>query len=141
MKHSLPHARLWNFVKLPWYLEQVFIFGALLCADSFLFVLTTLPIRVAWNCAVLRFSSRQMFDLLRLTIMVLVGVFVLQFHLLNVSFLYHWIRGQSPFKLYVIFNILGIVDLLLCAFGEDAIDTLQMELENFVPENYCSVCR
>lgn len=38
--------------------------------------------------------------------------------------LYHSVRGQSVFKLYVIFNVLEIGDKLCSAFGLDVLDSL-----------------
>ncbi|EDV22911.1 uncharacterized protein TRIADDRAFT_28365, partial [Trichoplax adhaerens] len=43
---------------------------------------------------------------------------------LDISVIYHVIRGQSVIKLYVIFNILDILDKLFASFGQDILDTL-----------------
>ena len=43
---------------------------------------------------------------------------------LDTSFVYHEIRGERTFKLYVIFNILDIFDKLLTAVGQDVLDGL-----------------
>jgi len=38
--------------------------------------------------------------------------------------MYHTIRGQSTIKLYVIFNVLELMDKLCCSFGVDILDSL-----------------
>jgi len=43
---------------------------------------------------------------------------------IDISMAYHSIRGQALFKLYVIFNLLEVVDKLCCAFGQDIFDAL-----------------
>jgi len=43
---------------------------------------------------------------------------------INMSRMYHYIRGQSVLKLYVIFNITQISDKLFCSFGEDILESL-----------------
>ena len=43
---------------------------------------------------------------------------------INMSRMYHYIRGQSVLKLYVIFNMLQISDKLFCSFGEDILESL-----------------
>ncbi|KNE57277.1 hypothetical protein AMAG_03009 [Allomyces macrogynus ATCC 38327] len=40
------------------------------------------------------------------------------------SHTYHFIRGQSMIKLYVIFNLLEVCDRLCCSFGMDILDSL-----------------
>lgn len=43
---------------------------------------------------------------------------------LQLSYVYHYIRGEAIIKLYVIFNILEIFGKLLCALGQDVLDGL-----------------
>ncbi len=40
------------------------------------------------------------------------------------SRVYHYIRGQSVMKLYVIYNMAQVCDRLLASFGEDILDSL-----------------
>ncbi|KAF2077870.1 hypothetical protein CYY_000832 [Polysphondylium violaceum] len=40
------------------------------------------------------------------------------------SMLYHYIRGQAVIKLYVIYNVLEVLDKLCCSFGQDIFDSL-----------------
>lgn len=44
---------------------------------------------------------------------------------LNPSIIYHNIRGQAVLKLYVIFNVLEILDKLCRMFGADVVESLQ----------------
>lgn len=44
--------------------------------------------------------------------------------LFDLSFVYHFIRGQATLKLYGIFNLLEIMDRLCCSFGPDIFDSL-----------------
>ena len=50
-------------------------------------------------------------------------------HLTNSSVIYHWIRGQSLFKLYMIKAVIEISDLLFKGFG-------QAVIENFARDFY-----
>jgi len=42
----------------------------------------------------------------------------------NSSVVYHWIRGQSIFKLYMIKAVIEISDLLFKGFGQAVIENL-----------------
>jgi len=66
-------------------------------------------------------NDSQVFDLLR-AIMAIVGCVAL--NQVKISSAYHFIRGQSTIKLYVIFNVLEIMDRLLISFGQDILDAL-----------------
>ena len=52
---------------------------------------------------------------------------------IDIGLWYHYIRGQATFKLYVIFNVLEILDRLHCAFGSDIFDSLVF--------SFCAVTR
>lgn len=61
-------------------------------------------------------------DLLKLTIFVVVCFVLFQFF--DGSQLYHDIRGQSLMKLYVIYNMLEVIDRLCYSFGVDILESL-----------------
>jgi hypothetical protein len=61
-------------------------------------------------------------DLIRIMLMIATVMFLDQF--VHITQHYHWIRTQSTFKLYVIFNILQVLDRLCCFFGEDLFTAL-----------------
>jgi hypothetical protein len=50
----------------------------------------------------------------------------------NSSVIYHWIRGQSLFKLYMIKAVIEISDLLLKHFGQAMIENFARD---FLMEN------
>lgn len=130
-----------NFLDVPFKVEELIVFGFFVCLDSFLFVLTFLPIRVICSIFTLfydiistlhhkirgiltserSFHRTHAYDLMRGALLLL-GVYVL--HLLNMSRVYHFIRGQTMIKLYVLTGMLEIFDKLLCTFGQDALDSL-----------------
>ena len=39
------------------------------------------------------------------------------------------VKGQSVFKLYVIFNVLEVADRLCCSFGQDILDAFMAKFE------------
>lgn len=69
----------------------------------------------------LRLNGAQLCDLCR-GLLLITCWYGLAF--INMSRLYHYIRGQSVLKLYVIFNMLQISDRLFCSFGEDILESL-----------------
>jgi len=60
-------------------------------------------------------------DLLKGMIFIVSCVVVLN---IDGSRLYHIIRGQNTLKLYVIYNVLEVLDRLCSAFGQDVMDSL-----------------
>ncbi len=70
------------------------------------------------------FHRIQAYDIIR-GALVLIGFYSLQ--LLNMSRVYHFIRGQSMIKLYVLTSMIEISDKLLCSFGQDAFDSLYVQ--------------
>ncbi|KAI0371166.1 DUF747-domain-containing protein [Pilatotrama ljubarskyi] len=129
---ELKWERVSNFLSMPIALEKIFLFGFVVCLDSFMYTFTILPIRFAfafWRLLsnTFTFSSpplppSQKADILR-TMLLVVSV-VLLAPLTDASKLYHFIRGQDTIKLYVIFNALEIADRLCASIGQDIIDCL-----------------
>jgi hypothetical protein len=68
-----------------------------------------------------KFHRTDAYDLLR--VVLFVGT-LLGLQLLDMSRVYHNIRGQALIKLYVILNMVEIFDRLLSSFGQDALDSL-----------------
>ena len=144
-----------NFLTVPSKVEKFVIFGFFICLDAFLYVITFLPIRVAYSLYLLTcealgiisffilkspievriasdgskrgmnlkglFHRSHLYDLMRGAFMVLSCYVLMQ---LNMSRVYHYIRGQTLIKLYVLTAMLEIFDKLLCSFGQDAFDSL-----------------
>lgn len=144
-------AHIQNFFLVPMNLESLIFLGFFVCLDAFLYVITYLPIRVVFSLFLLgaklqsyvfnvqlgsilpylfprskdqsplTFHRTQGYDIMR-GAMFVVGCIALR--QINMSQIYHFIRGQSMIKLYVLTSMLEIVDKLLCSFGQDAFDAL-----------------
>ncbi|PIL34231.1 hypothetical protein GSI_03942 [Ganoderma sinense ZZ0214-1] len=129
---ELKWERVSNFLSMPIALEKMFLFGFMVCLDSFMYTFTILPIRFAlacWRLLLNTFSRSslplppsQKADILRALLLV-VSIVILA-PLTDASKLYHFIRGQDTIKLYVIFNALEIADRLCASIGQDLIDCL-----------------
>ncbi|CAN0294476.1 unnamed protein product [Ectocarpus sp. 6 AP-2014] len=127
-----------NFLTVPRQLERLLLFGMLVCLDTFLYVTTFLPIRIVIGVVSSLFSllTRRrrpsvnrplVYDWMRgATFAAALGS--LQF--LEMSRVYHYIRGQAMVKLYVLIAMVEIFDkasrFLMCSFGQDALDSLYL---------------
>lgn len=60
-------------------------------------------------------------DILKGLLIVTTCLILLRF---DASRMYHWVRGQSAIKLYVIYNLLEVCDRLLSALGQDVLECL-----------------
>ncbi|KAJ1604637.1 transmembrane domain-containing protein [Cryptosporidium canis] len=67
-----------------------------------------------------RLTVIELTDLSRFMVLFL-SIYI--FSRLDISFFYHYFRGQGLLKLYVIFNMLEIFEKLFRSFGRDLIDT------------------
>lgn len=56
----------------------------------------------------------------------------------SIGKLYHWIRGQSMIKLYVLIAIVEVFDRLLCSLGQDCLDSLYWNTTRR-PRSECSL--
>lgn len=136
-----------DFLRVPIKLEPLLWFGAIICFDAFLFVLSVLPLRVVVSLlsGLSRlltgqrtgrersiFSTVEKYEISRGIIML--GSIWLLMHV-DVSILYHYIRGQSTIKLYVIYNMLEIFDRLCRSFGQDIFDALLYSYEPTKPSS------
>ncbi|KDO24478.1 hypothetical protein SPRG_10294 [Saprolegnia parasitica CBS 223.65] len=126
-----PHnqQRVVNFLKSFVEIEKLVLYGLLLCIDSFIYVFTYLPLRIvlALGSGVVSlfykrtFRRSHMHDMLLAIIMVLSTSVLYQ---VDMSRVYHLIRGQALIKLYVLFTMLEIVDKLFCSLGQDVLDAM-----------------
>lgn len=129
-----------NFLKVPVQLEPFLTFGHAACIDLFLFNFTYLPFRcmVALGTLFLSGFSRNQrhmpaftrahaYDLVR-GCLILISVWALG--AVQVSRVYHYIRGEAIIKLYVLFNILEIFDKLASGLGQDVLDALYRTLRD-----------
>ena len=144
-----------NFFLVPLYLEGLVFLGFFICMDAFLYVITYLPIRVMFSLYLfivecytyslkfglggiintllfsetnqkrrLRFHRTHTYDLMR-GAMFAVGCIALR--QVNMSQVYHLIRGQSMIKLYVLASMIEVFDKLMSSFGQDAFDALHWQ--------------
>lgn len=97
------------------------LLGFFICLDEFLYVFTILPLRLL--AFALRVTRSSTADVLR-ALLIFICCSLLAFFNITFSSIYHLIRGQNFFKLYVLFNILTIFDKLCCSLGEDILDSL-----------------
>ena len=74
------------------------------------------------------FTTSHAYDLMRGVIIVLASTAL---QMLNMSRVYHYIRGQTMIKLYVLTSMLEILDKLLSSFGQDAFDSLNWRSRTF----------
>lgn len=131
--------RISNFLNVPIAIEKTIIFGFWICLNSFLSVITILPIKFIHATYKLvklllllllpkplkqhnTLSVSYKVDLLQGLLIILVCLFL--HHVTDASRMYHFVRGQETIKLYVIFNVLEIADRLCCSFGQDILDSL-----------------
>lgn len=132
------YDQLVNMVQVPWYLERFVCFGLLVCFNSFLTLFTLVPLKICiisyqalqsffdtyrrtgardWSTATkkLHFIKRDSINLL----IIVSTVALLSSPVLEISRLYHDIRGQAHLKLYVTFGIIEVIDKLLSSIGQE----------------------
>lgn len=126
--------RISNFFQVPAEVESIIWLGYLVCLDSLLYIFTILPLRVVRHMGrsagnLLSRSKpasllpQQRSDLIKVAIIGIVSRLLFE---IDTSVVYHSVRGQSVVKLYVIFNVLEILDKLCSSFGNEILDTLYL---------------
>ncbi|XP_047147908.1 protein POLLEN DEFECTIVE IN GUIDANCE 1-like [Vigna umbellata] len=114
--------------RLPWRCELLIDVGFFVCFNSFLSLLTVMPTRmlmVVWRLLKTRKFKRPStieFSDFSCFLILACGVTVLQ--QIDISLIYHMIRGQATIKLYVIYNVLEIFDKLCQNFIGDVLQML-----------------
>eukprot|EP00421_Protoceratium_reticulatum_P056379 CAMPEP_0168493726 /NCGR_PEP_ID=MMETSP0228-20121227/70866_1 /TAXON_ID=133427 /ORGANISM="Protoceratium reticulatum, Strain CCCM 535 (=CCMP 1889)" /LENGTH=744 /DNA_ID=CAMNT_0008510515 /DNA_START=39 /DNA_END=2275 /DNA_ORIENTATION=+ len=140
---SVPKSHLVEVAKVPHRLEKLLAVGFLLCLDILLHELSYTPLQVARALPKLLarglsatgivgaasrrrsagkpvLSVTEQGDLIRLTLLLLNVALVLV--CFDVSWTYHYIRGESFLKLYVIFNMLEMFERWWRSVGVDLFD-------------------
>lgn len=122
--------------QVPLHLERMVQYGVLICLDIFLYTFTFFPIRCAWALVkgvynllfprisrhhTMKFHRTHAYDLMRAVIMVL-SCYVLSY--MEMSRIYHFIRGQAIIKLYVVTAMVEVSDKLVCSLSQDILDSL-----------------
>ncbi|KAJ0987584.1 hypothetical protein J5N97_005940 [Dioscorea zingiberensis] len=101
---------------LPLRCERLICAGFFVCLDSFLSLLTIMPARILmtiWRLLKTRQLQRpnaaELSDFACFLVLVM-GVGTLQ--LTDISLIYHFIRGQGTVKLYVVYNVLEVRNMI-----------------------------
>ncbi|KAJ8026085.1 Transmembrane anterior posterior transformation protein 1-like [Holothuria leucospilota] len=125
--------RVYTFIRIPKELEKTMLYGFFICMDAFLYIFTFLPIRVImalFRLMTIPFTAKRLSrvlqpaeisDLLK-AVVLLVCSYILG--TLDISMLYHMIRGQAVIKLYIMYNMIDVADKLFSSFGQDILDSL-----------------
>jgi hypothetical protein len=135
-----------EFISVPGKVESILNFGLLVCVDSFLYMITILPIRFVWSCALLvlrvflqifklrpapspyRFHRRHSYQIIQVGILFCICRYVLGG--ISIGKLYHWIRGQSMIKIYVLIAMVEIFDRLFSSLGQDCLESMYWNTVN-----------
>ena len=133
------YEQLKSMVSVPLYLEKFMAFGLLVCLNLFLTLFTLVPMKL---CILLFTATREYLlspphdlslfsrklhcvkrDVITIALIVLT-VMLLASPVLEVSRLYHDIRGQAHIKLYVMFGVLQVTDKLLSSVSLEVFTVL-----------------
>lgn len=132
-----------NLVKVPLALERFMIFGLLVCLNSFLTLFTLVPLKIlilsykAASESIIYFKVHRRLsleivynkfrwikrDVITLAILIL-SFSMLSLPNLDISRMYHDVRGQADIKLYVMFGVLEVADKLCSSIGQDILNIL-----------------
>ncbi|XP_054806781.1 protein POLLEN DEFECTIVE IN GUIDANCE 1 [Prosopis cineraria] len=114
--------------RLPWRCELLINVGFFVCFDSFLSLLTIMPTRIMmtiWRLLKTRqFKSLSAIELSDFGCFVIMACGVILLERIDISLIYHMIRGQGTIKLYVVYNVLEIFDKLCQSFNGDVLQAL-----------------
>lgn len=114
--------------RLPWRCELLIDVGFFVCLDSFLSLLTIMPTKILM--ILWRFRSARQFkkpsaaELSDIGCFIVLASGVVLLGQIDISLIYHMIRGQGTIKLYVVYNVLEIFDKLCQSFGGDVLQAL-----------------
>lgn len=122
--------QIFSLVKIPIVLEKFMALGLLICLNSFLTLFTLVPIRiiVISFMTIKSYLKKPDFDLKKwlfarrdsLTVaLIITSLIILSLPTLDISKMYHDVRGQAQIKLYVMFGVLEVADKLCSSIGQD----------------------
>lgn len=127
---------LYNVGQVLYLLERLLTLGQFVCLDEFLSLFTFVPLRVLlfvlripYFMWVKRVHTSDVIDVLHLWLLVTTTA---SLTVVDTSWLYHQIRGQSVIKLYVVFNVIEMFDRLCSSFGVDILDSLGFSISTLV---------
>ncbi|CAH8358905.1 unnamed protein product [Eruca vesicaria subsp. sativa] len=127
--NDVERERIYDMIfRLPWRCEVLLHTGFFVCVNSFLSLLTVMPIRVLllfWGALKKRqFRRPSSSELSDLACFLVLASGTILLGRTDISLIYHMIRGQSTIKLYVVYNILEIFDRLCQSFCGDVFGAL-----------------
>lgn len=137
------YEQICNLAEIPLLLEKFMVFGLLVCLNSLLTILTLVPLKlfvifyqigheictkkvykkqIDWDSTGkrLRWVKR---DIITISISIL-ALGILSMLRMDISRMYHDIRGQEDIKLYVTFGVLEVADKLCSSLGQDLMNIL-----------------
>ncbi|ELU04873.1 hypothetical protein CAPTEDRAFT_5824 [Capitella teleta] len=135
-RYAEKRKRVYTFMKIPREVEKFMTYGFFQCLDAFLYLFTFLPLRFflasvhlsvrscllsCWSSPRRILEPAQICDILKGLVLILCCVLL---NYVDVSMMYHLIRGQAIIKLYIFFNMLEVADRLFSSFGQDILDSL-----------------
>ncbi|RCK57562.1 Endoplasmic reticulum membrane protein 65 [Candida viswanathii] len=123
-------------LNIPYCLEKFMVFGLLVCFNSFLTLFTLAPLKIMIITLQQAFQYLRNFDsfqfqrfrlikkdVITLSV-VLLSIIVLSNRKLDISRMYHDVRGQADIKLYVMFGVLECAEKLCSSLGQDILNIL-----------------
>lgn len=135
---DLSYEQIINMTRIPFALEKFMVFGLLICINSFLTLFTLVPLKIVimisrtfslpktspvnFN-AVLHNLHCVKRDVLTVSL-IFVSVCILLTPNLDISRMYHDVRGQAQIRLYVMFGVLEVGDKLCSSIGQDILNIL-----------------
>lgn len=135
------YEELLSMVSIPFYLEQFMAFGLLVSLNSFLTLFTLAPLKIfilsfkTFVSSIDSYVKTSSFNDTRnhfrwvkrdivTIIVIMLSVIVLSSQRLDISRMYHEVRGLAHIKLYVMFGVLEVADKLCSSLGQDLLNIL-----------------
>lgn len=131
---DIAYEELVNTMHIPFHLEKFMLFGWLVCMNSFLTVFTIMPLRIglALRRANLAPVKRDVLTLAS----IFAAVAILLPPRLDISRMYHDVRGLAHIKLYVMFGVLEMADKLCLSIGQDVLGVFHATLASRTPVKF-----
>ncbi|KAI5968586.1 hypothetical protein CANMA_002331 [Candida margitis] len=135
-KDNQSYEELVNMFSIPWYLEKFMLFGLFVCLNSFLALFTIAPLKiilVLLQVVIIYINNpnsnlSHQFNSIKKDVITLslisMALLVLFSGKLDISKMYHDVRGQADIKLYVMFGVLEVAEKLCSSIGQDIINIL-----------------
>ena len=137
------YEELQDMLRIPLALERFMAFGALVCLNSMLTILLLIPSKIVifsyrlMSDVILNLCRGQFFEISRYTTkayeirrdiatltLVCLSLYILSSPRLEISRMYHDVRGQADVKLYAMTGVLEVADKLSYFIGQSILDVL-----------------